>query len=143
MNGVNKIILIGNLGADPETRTTQAGKQVTELRLATSFGAGDDAKTEWHRVVLWDKLSDVASKYTSKGSQVYVEGRLQTRSYEDKDGSTRYVTEVIGQNLTLLGAKKQDAPEPAAEPKKNTRGRKSAAPAPAQDEDDNLFAVTY
>ena|SRR5690349_1085294 len=101
----SKTTLIGNLGADPDVRITNGGKQVVEIRLATSWGTGDNKKTEWHRVILFDKLGDVVAKYTRKGSLLFVEGRLQYRQYEDKDGNTRYMTEVIANEVKLLTPK--------------------------------------
>lgn len=109
MASVNKVILIGYLGTDPEVKTTQSGKSVGEMRLATSFGTGEMEKTEWHRVVLWEKLAETAGKYLKKGSQVYVEGRIQSRQYEDKEGVTKYITEVVADRLTMLGGKLTDS----------------------------------
>jgi len=134
MSSINKVILIGNLGADPEVKTTKGGKSVAELRLATSMGSGDDSKTEWHRVVVWDKSADNAAKYLAKGSKVYVEGRLQTRSYEDNDGNTRYVTEVVAHQLTFLDSRGADKPAEKEAPK-SSRGRGKVK----QDEDADLF----
>lgn len=116
MASVNKVILVGNLGSDPDSKFTPSGKQVVELSLATSFGSGDNTKTQWHRVVLWDKLADTASKYLSKGSPVYIEGRLEYRSYDDKEGNKRYVTEIVGQALQLLGKKGDAKPETTEDP---------------------------
>lgn len=109
---VNRVTLLGRLGQDPEMRSTQSNVSVCTLNLATSENYKDRSgewqeKTDWHKVVLWDKLADIAGQYLSKGRQVYIEGRLQTRSYEAQDGSTRYVTEVVGRNLILLGGKDQ------------------------------------
>lgn len=106
---VNKVTLVGNLGADPETRTTQNGKMVTELRVATSYGSGDSEKTEWHRVIVWDKAAEACSKFLKKGRQVFVDGRIQTRTYEDKEGVTKYTTEIVANEVKFLGGK------PAAE----------------------------
>src|SRR5258706_2845949 len=106
--GVNKVILVGNLGADPDMRYTPSGQGVCELRLATSESWNDkngqrQERTEWHRIVVWGKRAEVCSKYLSKGRQVYVEGRIQTRTYDDKDGNKRYITEVIAQDVQFLG----------------------------------------
>ncbi len=106
---VNKVILIGRLGSDPEIRYTQSGAPVANFSLATneSWKGKDGQKeerTEWHRVVVWSKLAELASQYLSKGRQVYVEGRLQTRSWEDKDGHKKYTTEVIANTLQFLGS---------------------------------------
>ncbi|HEY0250623.1 MAG TPA: single-stranded DNA-binding protein, partial [Kofleriaceae bacterium] len=97
--GVNKVILVGNLGADPDMRYTPSGQGVCELRVATSESWNDkngqrQERVEWHRIVVWGKRAEVCSKYLSKGRQVYVEGRIQTRTYDDKDGNKRYITEV-------------------------------------------------
>ena len=104
---VNKVILIGNLGADPELRYTSGGQAVTDLRLATSrrFTGRDGSQqedTQWHRVVVWGKQAEHCKEYLSKGRQVYVEGRLQTRSWEDRDGNKRYTTEVVAQTVQFL-----------------------------------------
>ena len=144
MSTINKVILIGNLGADPELRYTQAGTAVAELRLATSWKSGDKEETEWHRVILWEKLGEIASKYLAKGSKVYIEGRLKTRTYEDKDGVTRYVTEVVAQNLTMLSPKSDTAPETKEaredEPAPKTRKpRAKRAPEP-EVADEDIFA---
>lgn len=116
MSSVNKVILIGNLGGDPELKTTQAGKSVVNFGLATSFGFGEKAVTEWHRIVLWEKNADSAAQYLKKGSKVYIEGRLQTRSYEDKNGEKRYTTEVVGEKMTFLTPKGESGghPDPGA-----------------------------
>ncbi|MFH1262821.1 MAG: single-stranded DNA-binding protein [Pseudomonadota bacterium] len=105
---VNKVILIGHLGADPEIRYTQGGSPVANLRLATNESwtnknGQKEERTEWHRVVVWSKLAELAGQYLTKGRQVYVEGRLQTRSWDDKDGTKRYSTEVVATNLQFLG----------------------------------------
>ena len=113
---VNKVTLVGNLGADPELKYTQAGKAVAELRLATSFGSGENEKTEWHRIVAWEKLAENAGKFLKKGSKAYVEGRIQTRNYDDKDGNKRYITEIVANEIKFLdkkpsgGAEGEDLP---------------------------------
>lgn len=106
--GVNKVILVGNLGADPDMRYTQSGAGVCELRLATNESWTDrngqkQERTEWHRIVVWGKRAEICSKYLSKGRQIYVEGRLQTRSWDDKDGNKRYTTEIIANDVQFLG----------------------------------------
>ncbi|MBE7450587.1 MAG: single-stranded DNA-binding protein [Kofleriaceae bacterium] len=98
--GVNKVILIGHLGADPDMRYTPSGAGVCELRLATSESWKDkngqrQERTEWHRIVVWGKTAEICAKYLAKGRQVYIEGRIQTRSYDDKEGQKRYITEII------------------------------------------------
>lgn len=106
--GVNKVILVGHLGADPDMRYTPSGQGVCELRLATSESWNDkngqrQERTEWHRVVVWGKRAEVCSKYLSKGRQVFVEGRIQTRSYDDKEGNKKYITEIIAADVQFLG----------------------------------------
>jgi single-strand DNA-binding protein len=105
---VNKVILIGNLGKDPEVKRTSSGTAVADFSMATSSNSKDkdgkwQERTEWHRVVLWDRLAEVAEKYLKKGRSVYIEGRLQTRSWEDKQGQKRYTTEIVASDLVLLG----------------------------------------
>jgi single-strand DNA-binding protein len=105
--GVNKVILVGHLGADPDMRYTPSGQGVCELRLATSESWNDkngqrQERTEWHRIVVWGKRAEVCSKYLAKGRQVFVEGRIQTRTYDDKDGNKRYITEIIANDVQFL-----------------------------------------
>ena len=108
MAGVNKVILLGRLGKDPEVRHLENGTPVTSFSIATSESYKDKnsgekvEKTEWHNIVLWRGLAEVAEKYLHKGDQVYIEGKLQTRSWE-KDGVTRYSTEIVGREMTMLG----------------------------------------
>ena len=109
-SGINKVILVGNLGQDPEVRFTAGGAAVTTLSLATSESwkdkesGQDQEKTEWHRVVLWNRLAENAGAYLKKGSKVYIEGQLQTRKWE-QDGQTRYTTEVIGRDMQFLDSR--------------------------------------
>ncbi|NMG17790.1 single-stranded DNA-binding protein [Aromatoleum bremense] len=113
MASVNKVILIGNLGADPELRSFPNGDRVCNLRLATTDSWKDKSSgekretTEWHRVVLYRKLAEIAGQYLRKGSQVYVEGRIRTRKWKDKDGQDRYSTEIEADEMTMLGGKGQ------------------------------------
>jgi single-strand DNA-binding protein len=105
---VNKVILVGNLGSDPEVRTTPGGQRVANFRLATSRSWNNQEgqrqeKTEWHSIVAWGKTADIVERYLQKGKQVYVEGRLETRSWQDKDGQTRYKTEIICESMQMLG----------------------------------------
>jgi len=105
---VNKVILIGNLGANPELKYLPSGQAVCEMRLATNETFTDkqgqrQERTEWHRIVVWGKTAENCAKYLEKGRQVYVEGRLQTRSWDDKEGNKRYTTEIVAQNVTFLG----------------------------------------
>lgn len=108
MSGVNKVILIGNLGNDPETRTIEGGAKVANFSIATTERYKDKNgnpvdKTEWHNIVMWRGLADVAEKYLKKGSQVFIEGKLRTRSWDDQSGNKRYTTEILAENMTLLG----------------------------------------
>jgi len=109
--GVNKVILIGNLGADPETRAMPSGTTVANLRIATSESWRDkqtgeqQERTEWHRVALFGRLAEVAGEYLRKGSKVYIEGSLRTRKWQDKEGKDRYSTEIVGNDLQMLGGR--------------------------------------
>jgi single-strand DNA-binding protein len=109
--GINKVILIGNLGADPETRAMPSGTTVANLRIATSESWRDkqsgeqQERTEWHRVALFGRLAEIAGEYLKKGSQVYIEGSLRTRKWQDKQGNERYSTEIIGNELQMLGSR--------------------------------------
>ena len=120
MASINKVILIGNLGADPEIRTTATGESVCNLRLATTDKWKDkttgDARetTEWHRVVLYRRLAEIAGEYLKKGSPVYIEGRLRTRKWQDKEGKERSTTEIEGNELKMLGSKPSGAESQAA-----------------------------
>lgn len=110
MAGINKVILIGNLGRDPEMRYTQGGTPVCQLSLATTRSYTNKSnerveETEWHRVTVWSKQAEFCNQYLSKGRQVYVEGRLQTRSYEDKDGIKRYSTDIVADTVQFLGGR--------------------------------------
>ncbi|MFN8792100.1 MAG: single-stranded DNA-binding protein [Bdellovibrionales bacterium] len=109
MSGVNKVIIVGRLGADPEMKTVGAGQTVTRLNVATSENwTGKDGqkqeRTEWHRITVWGKLAEICGKHLSKGRQVYVEGRLQTRSWEDQQGQKRYATEIVANTVQFLGS---------------------------------------
>jgi single-strand DNA-binding protein len=109
--GINKVILIGNLGADPETRYTPSGTAITNLRLATTESWKDrqtgeqQERTEWHRVVMFDRLAEIAAEYLRKGSQVYIEGQLQTRKWQDQQGQDRYTTEIRARDMQMLGGR--------------------------------------
>jgi single-strand DNA-binding protein len=109
MSGINKVILVGHLGKDPEIRTLEGGVSVTSFPLATSENFSKDGKkveqTEWHNIVMWRGLADVAAKFLQKGKLVYIEGKLRTRSFEDKEGIKKYTTEIVAENFTLLGRK--------------------------------------
>ena len=121
--GVNKVILVGNLGQKPEMRYTQTNTAVATLSIATSESWKDKdsgeqrEKTEWHRVVFFGKLAEIAEQYLDKGSQLYVEGKLQTRKWQDKDGVEKYSTDIISDNFTFVGSKSDSVDNPA--PQKN------------------------
>lgn len=111
MASLNKVMLIGNLGKDPEVRHTASGMAVATFSIATSerFKSKQtnewEEKTEWHNIVLWSKLAETAGQYLSKGKTVYIEGRLQTRKWQDRDGNTRYTTEIVGDTMKMLSPK--------------------------------------
>jgi len=122
MAGVNKVILIGNLGNDPEMRTLDTGSMVTTLSLATSESWKDKntgekrEKTEWHRVVFWGKPGEIITQYATKGSKLYVEGSLETRKWQDQEGNDRYTTEIKGRDFQFLGGGQQGSPQSAEAP---------------------------
>lgn len=124
MSGVNKVIIVGRLGADPEVKSVGQGTTVARLNIATSENwMGKDGqkqeRTEWHRVVVWGKLAEICGKHLSKGRQVYVEGRLQTRNWEDQQGQKRYTTEIVANTVQFLGS--------AGEASANNHSAKSSA----------------
>jgi single-strand DNA-binding protein len=131
--GVNKVILVGNLGADPDTRYMPSGKAVTNIRLATSESwkdkqTGDmQERTEWHSIVMYDKLGEIAAEYLRKGSQVYIEGKLRTRKWQDKEGKDRYTTEIIADQMQMLGSRGGGSSEPR-------EARSSSRQAPASED---------
>lgn len=112
-SSLNKVQLIGRLGKDPEVRSTQTGRTVTTITLATSETFGKDAdrkeKTEWHKIILWDKLGQLAGNYLRKGRQVFIEGRITYRDYMDRDNQKRYVTEIVANSMVFLGSKDESA----------------------------------
>jgi single-strand DNA-binding protein len=126
---VNKVILIGNLGKDPEVRHLESGAVVANFSLATSESYKDRntgeliTNTDWHNIVLWRGLAEIAEKYAKKGDKIYIEGKLKSRSYQDQDGVTKYITEVLGDNLVLLG--KQEGSN-------NSNSNDTSATAPAK-----------
>jgi single-strand DNA-binding protein len=118
---VNKVILIGNLGADPEVRFTQDGTCVANLRLATTERFKDRSgerqeRTEWHRVVLWGRLGEIAQQYLNKGRQVYIEGKIETRKWTDNEGNDRYTTEIRANEMKMLGGRGGDSMEASSAP---------------------------
>jgi single-strand DNA-binding protein len=128
MAGINKVIIVGNLGKDPEVTYTPAGAAKAVFSVATSETWKDKTtgekkeRTEWHRIVAWDKLGEICGKYLSKGRQVYVEGKLQSRSYDDKEGIKRYVTDIIAQEVQFLGGNRDSS----------DAGRSGGGPAPRE-----------
>jgi single-strand DNA-binding protein len=131
---VNKVIVVGNLGRDPETRYMPDGAAITNVSVATSFQWTDKAsgekkeETEWHRVVFRGKLAEVAGEYLKKGSQVYVEGRLRTRKWQDKDGQDKYTTEIMADRMQMLGSR-AGAGEPREAPAESRATEPRPAPA--------------
>lgn len=110
MRSLNKVQLIGNLGSDPELRRTQSGQAVATFRLATNESWSDrdgnrQDRTEWHRIVAWARLAEIVGEYMKKGRQVYVEGRIQTRQWQDQQGQNRYTTEIVAQSIMMLGTR--------------------------------------
>jgi single-strand DNA-binding protein len=139
MASVNKVTLVGNLGADPEARFLPSGDAVTNLRVATTESWKDkegvkQERTEWHRVTIFGKLAEIAAEYLKKGSQVYLEGSLKNREYEDGEGIKRFVTEIIATEMQMLG-KKEGGSSDAAAPAKQTKQAANGAPV----DDDPLF----
>ena len=134
MASVNKVIVVGNLGRDPETRYMPDGAALTNVSVATSFQWTDKAsgekkeETEWHRVVFRGKLAEVAGEYLKKGSQIYVEGRLRTRKWQDKEGQDRYTTEIMATEMKMLGSR-PGAGEPREAPSEPRAAEPRAAPA--------------
>ncbi len=135
--GVNKAILIGNLGADPEVRFTPGGQAVANFRIATSEswtdkGGQKQERTEWHRIVVWGKLAELCGEYLAKGRQCFVEGRLQTREWTDKENRKNYTTEVVANNVVFLGAR-DPALASANRPKRNGAEDYGAPPPGAEE----------
>ncbi len=123
MASVNKVILVGNLGRDPDTRYTSGGEAVTNISVATTDKWTDKAgekqeRTEWHKIAFFGKLAEIAGEYLKKGSQVYIEGRLQTRKWQDKDGADRYTTEIVSDRMQMLGSKPRDGDTEQREPER-------------------------
>jgi single-strand DNA-binding protein len=145
--GINKVILVGNLGNDPETRYTPSGTAVTNISVATTDSWKDrqtgeqNEKTEWHRIVFFNRLAEIAGEYLKKGSQVYIEGRLQTRKWQDQNGQDRYTTEIVANEMQMLGGRGgggtanfgSDRAAPGTAPKEPAAAaQQQAAPAAAQ-----------
>ena len=140
MASVNKVILVGNLGADPETRYMPNGDAVANIRLATTESWKDKVSgekkeiTEWHRVVLYRKLGEIAGQYLKKGSAVYIEGRIRTRKWQDKEGQERYTTEIEANEMQMLGGKPSGESAPSEKP----RNAQGAPKASISDMDDDI-----
>lgn len=135
--GVNKVILVGNLGADPEVRFTPSGQAVANFRIATSENWTDKAgqkqeRTEWHRIVVWGKLGELCGEYLAKGRQCFVEGRLQTREWTDKENKKNYTTEVVASNVVFLGGPRGEAGAGNGRPRVRNGEEYAAAPAPEE-----------
>jgi single-strand DNA-binding protein len=134
MASINKVIIVGNLGADPETRYMPSGDAITNIRVATTDRWKDKASgdtkeaTEWHRIAFFGRLAEISAEYLRKGSQVYVEGKLRTRKWQDKEGKDRYSTEIIGDTMQMLG-RREGGGEPRAE---RSDAARSAAPGAAK-----------
>jgi single-strand DNA-binding protein len=145
---VNKVILVGNVGKDPETKYLDENTAVCKFSLATSEvyknrNGEKVEQTEWHNIVLWRGLAQVAEKYVKKGSQLYIEGRIRNRSYDDKDGIKRYITEIVGDNMQMLGKKQdygQSGYSPQNQQSQNTDAAPKVAPQPPQNQQNNNAA---
>lgn len=150
MAGVNKVILLGHLGRDPEMRYMPDGTAVANLAIATSESYKDrdgnkQERTEWHRISLYARTAEVAGEYLRKGSQVFIEGRLRTRKWTDKDGQDRYTTEIIGDRMQLLGGRRNSDGEPSgamSDHQGAPAGGGGSSPAPAEDFDDDIPFIT-
>ena len=147
MAGVNKVILVGNLGKDPEVRHLESGVAVASFTLATSETYKDrnsgekKTLTEWHNIVLWRGLAEVAEKYLNKGDQIYLEGRLRSRSWEGESG-TRYITEIVGDNMVMLGGRRssdQGSVAPGSTPEKVQKSAEVPPAIQSEEEDDLPF----
>ena len=144
MAGVNKVILIGNLGKDPEVRYLDNGVAVANFSLATTENYKNKegervSQTEWHNIVLWRGLAEVAEKWLNKGSSVYVEGKIRTRKWEDKDGNDRWSTEIVANNMQMLGSKNGDAPRDQQETMHQQGSKPSQENNPAQSQSGSGF----
>ena len=133
MAGVNKVILVGNLGKDPEVKYLDNGVAVANFSLATTEKYKNKegekvSQTEWHNIVLWRGLAEVAEKYLKKGASVYIEGKIKTRKWEDKDGNTRYNTEILADNMTMLGGKKDFQENPINPPQETSSDKADDLP---------------
>ena len=141
--GINKVILVGNLGADPETRYMPSGGAVTNVSLATTRSWRDretgeqQERTEWHRVVFFSRLAEIAGEYLRKGRQVYVEGELRTRKWQDRDGNDRYTTEIVANEMQMLGGR-ADLDAPARMPARGVAEKPASRASASNDLDDDI-----
>ncbi|MGB3848938.1 MAG: single-stranded DNA-binding protein [Tunicatimonas sp.] len=138
MAGVNKVILVGNLGADPEVRHLESGSKVATISIATSESYTNKSgerveQTEWHRVELWDRLAELTEQYLSKGRTVYVEGKIRTNTYQDKEGITRYDKRIRATNMTFVGGRNEDTDNqtPVAQSQREPASANAASSTPA------------
>ena len=140
--GINKVILIGNLGNDPDIRYTASGAAVANIGLATAESWRDkesgeqQERTEWHRIVFFGRLAEIAGEYLRKGSQIYVEGRLQTRKWQDKEGNDKYTTEIVGNEMQMLGGRGGSANYSDSAPASKPAGKPAPQPATSGASDD-------
>ena len=146
MSGINKAILIGRLGSDPEVRYTPSGVAVANFSVATSEEWKDKdsgekkERTEWHRIVAWRRLGEICGEYLSKGKQVYIEGRIQTRSWDDRDGNKKYTTEIVASDVQFLGTRDMsDGGKPSGGTGGGGGGGFQGAPGPGPEDDDIPF----
>lgn len=141
MAGVNKVIIVGNLGQDPEVRYSNNGAAIANISVATSDSWKDKTtgerqeRTEWHRITMFNRLGEIAAEYLKKGSKVYIEGKLQTRKWQDQQGNDRYSTEIIADQMQMLDSKNDQGGQGAYKPQGSQQGR----PAPSQPEPNNDF----
>ena len=139
MSGVNKVILLGNLGKDPEVKEVN-GSKIAKFSLATSETYKDKEgnridRTEWHNIVFWRVQAEIAEKYLKKGSQIYLEGKIRTRSYDDKDGNKKYITEIEGENFTMLNKKSEGGQESGSYSNDNSNSSSSQVNEPTVGDD--------
>ena len=143
MSGVNKAILVGNLGSDPELRHTGGGTTVANFSLATSENFKNregerQTRTEWHKIVTFGKLAEICGQYLQKGKQVYIEGRIQTRSWEDQSGNKKYTTEIVATQMVMLGRAGDGGSRAGGDESRETKNEDGASQVPPLDDDDDL-----
>lgn len=144
MSGVNKVIIVGNLGNDPEVRYSQAGSVITNISVATSEKWKDkqtgqpQERTEWHRIVFFNKLAEIAGEYLRKGSKVYVEGQLRTRKWQDREGVDRYTTEIVAREMQMLDSRAESAGQSGGRTTANPDGGQGAGEPPQTSDYDSF-----